>query len=143
MALGHILQADFVGGRNGSVMRRVRPLLAHGRLSAPPPPTIHTNARGEGSARLRPFRALLTSVGMPGGVTVERNLPFSGEGAVVAAAWGRSGSVLIGGISPTGGEGRPSARTRPPQRPFGKVTHRANSCGLFFVRVLPNVRSSD
>lgn len=38
-------------------------------------------------------------------VTVGRKLPVSGEGIVVAATWGGSGSVSIGGISPLGKEG--------------------------------------
>ena len=45
-------------------------------------------------------------MGTSGGVTAERKLPVSGETTVVAAASSGSGTVTIGGISPTGGEGQ-------------------------------------
>ena len=85
-------------------------------------------------------------MGTSGGVTVARKLSVSTEMAIVAATLGRSGSISIPGISPTGGEGQTkcmsykTAATPVWRRdPLGRPLY--NTCGLFFVRVLTNVSS--
>ena len=69
------------------------------------PPTIHTNARGGGPARLRPFLTLLASMRTLRVVTIERKLSVSMGVSIVAAALGGSGSIPVGVISPADGEG--------------------------------------
>ena len=76
-------------------------------------------------------------MGTSGGIVVERKLTVSGEATVVADASGGSVSVSIGGISPTGGEDRPGARTiRPPIHRSGGVTRRANRGAMRVARSL-------
>ncbi len=79
-------------------------------------------------------------------VTVERKLSVSIQVTVVAAALGGSGSLPVGVISPTEGEGYTQCtnckiattlvwRHDPQSQPL------CNACGSFFVRVLPTVCS--
>ena len=66
---GHTSETGSIGSRNGPVFRRDRR-----RLNIQAPPTIHTNAKGGGPARFRPFLTSLTSMSTFGAVTIERKL---------------------------------------------------------------------
>ena len=123
-SLGHIPQPGSVGSRNDSGSAASPDAAGSGMSEHTGPPIIHVNARrrlsssaaaghvvGSAPARtgigsIRPQRRGSTCMSTSGGVTVERKLSVSGEATVIAVASGGSGSVAIGGISPTGGEGQ-------------------------------------